>query len=278
MNLSNKDYRSEFIKQGYLHFNDALEQSQISKVKNEVISVFGSIFNKNNMNDVFKSNEEFEENVFKLFIKNHNDYLSTIRAVQHIYSIYEILSSEEIKFFLKLIGLVQPAIAARPILYMNNKKLSKEEFHYKVPAHQDWRSMQGSLNSVVVWIPLVDVTLSMGAIELVPRSHLGGLLPSEKDNWYRHIPNGITSDMNFESVEVKAGDLIIFNQFLVHRSGNNITDKIRWSIQFRFNDLKDETFISRSLPYPSRSYIPPDELITPNFPKIDDIISSLKMK
>ena len=61
VNLSNKDYRSEFIKQGYLHFNDVLEKSKISMVKNEVISVFGSIFTKNNMNDVFKSNEEFIE-------------------------------------------------------------------------------------------------------------------------------------------------------------------------------------------------------------------------
>ena len=37
-------------------------------------------------------------------------------------------------------------------------------------------------------------------------------------------------DNEFHSTDVKQGDIIIFNSFLVHKSGNNITDNIRWVV------------------------------------------------
>ena len=80
------------------------------------------------------------------------------------------------------LGIRQPAICVKPIIYFNSRHISKIEGHYKTPAHQDWRSMQGSLNSAVVWIPLIDIDSNLGALEVIPGSHMKGLLPTERMN------------------------------------------------------------------------------------------------
>ena len=123
--------------------------------------------------------------------------------------------------------------------------------------------MQGSLNAAVIWVPLVDISLELGALEIVPGSHLLGLQESREDEWYRRI-NG-PSDEEYRSVQVQAGDALFFSAFLVHRSGDNVTDSIRWSCHFRYNDLEEPTFVSRKYPNPY-TYKPQQELVTSDFP------------
>ena len=78
------------------------------------------------------------------------------------------------------------------------------------------------------------------------------------------------SDEQYQSVEVKAGDALFFSAFLVHRSGNNVTDSIRWSCHFRYNDLEEPTFVSRKYPNPY-IYKPQQELVTKNFPSVEQL-------
>jgi phytanoyl-CoA hydroxylase len=63
----------------------------------------------------------------------------------------------------------------------------------------------------------------------------------------------------------KVGDILIFSAFLIHQSGNNITNKIRWSVQLRYNNLDEPTFIERGYPM-AYIYKPETELVTPDFP------------
>ena len=128
--------------------------------------------------------------------------------------------------------------------------------------------MQGSLNAMVVWVPLADVPLQLGALEIIPGSHMWGLQDSREDEWYRCI-EGITDDQ-YQSVAVSSGDVLFFSAFLVHRSGNNVTDSIRWSCHFRYNDLDEATFVSRKYPNPY-IYKPQQELVTRDFPSAEQL-------
>jgi ectoine hydroxylase-related dioxygenase (phytanoyl-CoA dioxygenase family) len=128
--------------------------------------------------------------------------------------------------------------------------------------------MQGSLNAIVVWVPLAHVSKELGALEIIPGSHLGGLQESRQDEWYRHI-EGLRDDQ-YESIEMQAGDVLFFSAFLVHRSGDNVTDSIRWSCHFRYNDLDEPTFISRKYPNPY-TYAPQQELVTKDFPSVEHL-------
>ena len=134
----------------------------------------------------------------------------------------------------------------RPCVSFSSKKTAKKEYYWKTPPHQDWPSTQGSLNGLTCWIPLVDVDSSLGSLEVSPKTHLLGPL-----SWDEKTPVLSSSNKKFEyeSIPMKAGDALFFSNFLVHRSGTNITkDKIRISMHFRYDDSCEPVFIKRKYP------------------------------
>jgi ectoine hydroxylase-related dioxygenase (phytanoyl-CoA dioxygenase family) len=163
-----------------------------------------------------------------------------------------------------------PIISTRPVLYFNHPKLAKQKVFHTVDAHQDWRSMQGSLNSVVIWIPLVDIKKELGALEILPKSHLDGLRTDHVENGFGMVSLSEEEKERIISVEINAGDVLLFSSFLIHQSGNNITNKPRWSCHFRYNDLDESTFIQRKFAHPY-IYKPIEELITKDFPSKEDL-------
>jgi len=136
--------------------------------------------------------------------------------------------------------------------------------HWKLDAHQDWRTGQGSLDSAVIWFPMVNAGADLGALQVIPRSHKNGLMAASTSGYQGGITAELKDD-DFVQTEFEVGDLLIFSAFLVHQSGNNITDNIRWSVQLRYNNLAEETFIERGYPM-AYIYKPETELVTPDFP------------
>ena len=128
--------------------------------------------------------------------------------------------------------------------------------------------MQGSLDATVVWVPLMDIDAALGAIEVVPGSHRRGLLTTEVVNGFGKVEG--FGDSDFVPIETRSGDVLVFSAFLVHRSGTNSTDSIRWSCHFRYNNLAERTFVERGYPH-SFVYRPQQELITPGFPTEEQI-------
>ena len=127
--------------------------------------------------------------------------------------------------------------------------------------------MQGSLDSVVVWVPLMDLERPLGPLEVIPGSHIGGLLDAEMKDGYGHLGTS-AEESAFQPVDVELGDVLFFSSLLVHRSGTNVTRSIRWSCHFRYNNLAEPTFIERGFPHPYL-YRPQEELITEGFPTRD---------
>ena len=65
---------------------------------------------------------------------------------------------------------------------------------------------------------------------------------SSKDKSLLFYEKGIDfiNEDDFVSLEVEAGDMVIFSSFLIHRSGNNKTESIRWSMHYRYNDAAEQ--------------------------------------
>ena len=262
-----KDYNRD----GYLHLKGYFDPKEIDAIRNEAKAVFGIALRKNGIDYDPASDESFTHGLFKLFEVAYDDFLGAAKAAQHIVSMHRIACSEKVSSLVASLGLRQPVFCVKPIIYFNSRRLAKIEGHYKTPAHQDWRSMQGSLNSLVVWIPLVDIDVALGAVEFLPGSHKLGLLESESDEWFRHVDDTKINPKQFVPAEVKKGDAVVFSAFLVHRSGNNITDSIRWSMHFRYNDAAEPTFVKRGMPHPYAVYRPQQDIISPGFPTQEDL-------
>ena len=185
--------------------------------------------------------------------KNKKEYLNKIRIAQKVLSLKKLQVNKKILNAILSLGLKKPIESTNPMLMMNDSRVGNQE-QYKSTLHQDFRSMQGSLNSIVVWIPLLDVRDIDGPIEIIPKSHKLGLLKSKKSKWYREIDDSSIENMHTEKVlNMQKGDALFFSSLLIHRSGKLESEKNdggRITIQLRYNDLNDPFFKKNNYPVP----------------------------
>lgn len=261
--------RETFQQRGYVRIDRFFSKEDVERVRADAKRVFfKQMITRGFVTRADSAEREFESGMARYFAEDMSGFINCGKTCQHLISLHRLALQEAIVAQLVALGVERPNICTRPVLYFNSRNLAKSEVYYKSPPHQDWRSMQGSLNAIVVWVPLADISHNLGALEIIPASHLWGLLESREDEWYRRI-EGLRDDQ-YESVEMNAGDALFFSAFLVHRSGNNVTDSIRWSCHFRYNDLDEPTFVSRKYPNPY-TYAPQQDLVTKNFPSIEEL-------
>jgi phytanoyl-CoA hydroxylase len=255
----------QFNEQGFVLARGFFEKEEVEQVRSDAKSVFlTQLLRHGILTSDNPTETEFEVGLFEYFKLHMQEFINCGKQIQHLVSLHRLSLDNRIEQVLKdELALQFPNISTRPVLYFNSRFLAKEEVYWRVFPHQDWRSMQGSLDSVVVWVPLADVDVKLGALEVVPGSHKLGLLTTEVVNSFGKVDR--FDDGDFISVEARQGDVLFFSSFLVHRSGVNTTDSIRWSCHFRYNNLSEETFIERGYPHPYL-YKPQEELITADFP------------
>lgn len=263
-----------YKKEGYLLLRNFAPVSEVQNILNEARQIFQLQFLQKGYTQVPQATGEpeavFNENLYRLFAEDLPALMNCGKQVQHLISLHRFSLHERITRLLDQIGLRFPVISTRPVMFFNHPRLAQKKVFYKVDAHQDWRSMQGSLNSVVIWFPLVDINKDLGVLEILPGSHLSGLMTEKIEQGFGMVHMDEEKQKNMISVEVKQGDALLFSSFLVHQSGENITDKPRWSCHFRYNDLEEKTFIQRNYPHPYL-YKPMEELITPDFPTVEQL-------
>ena len=110
-----------------------------------------------------------------------------------------------------LFGMVQGGfvelIGVRPAMQFNSRYLSKGGSHWKLGAHQDWRTGQGSLDSIVMWFPMVDCGADLGALQIVPASHTIGLLKADTSGYLGSIQESIPEEDYVQTHYVQGGKL-----------------------------------------------------------------------
>jgi phytanoyl-CoA hydroxylase len=260
---------STYRQQGFLHFRSLFDREEIEAVRRDAIRVFDyQLEARGTRPQASHAERDWEASVFDFFRDDVARFANCGKQIQHLVSLHRLSLDPRILDLLGGLGLTFPNICTRPVLFFNSRRLATKEVYWRVFAHQDWRSMQGSLNSIVVWIPLHDIDRRLGALEVVPESHRLGLVATEVVERFGKVDG--FSDADFESIEAEQGDVLVFSSFLVHRSGTNSTDSIRWSCHFRYNDLAESSFIERGYPH-AYVYHPVDELLTPGFPSAAEV-------
>ena len=248
--------------EGFIHLKNFFPKNTIESVKNDALRVFSIQGNASQSNG--QHSLTAESDIYELFRKHKQRFIGCGKQIQHLPSLHQLGLNPKLIELMHGLGIQFPVISTRPVLFFNSKHLADKETYWKMPPHQDWRSIQGSINSLVAWVPLCDIDRDLGALEIIPKSHLLGLQTNELVDSFGVVNSAYRQDNLFKSMEVEIGDLIIFSQFLIHRSGHNATDAIRWSCHFRYNDLLEPTFIDRFYPH-TYQYFPADELLYPEF-------------
>ena len=263
--------QEQFNNDGYVLLRDFLDKDVVNNIYTDARKIFATqIKHVTGKTPDIDNRDEFENAMFEFFEKDFNAFVNTGKTVQHTFSLHRLGLDPKIEDILKQVGLSSPIIGARAAMQFNSRFLSKDgSKHWKLDAHQDWRTGQGSLDSAVIWFPMVDAGAEIGALQVIPGSHITGLKESNTSGYQGGITTTLKEE-DFVQTEFKVGDILLFSAFLIHQSGNNITRNIRWSVQLRYNNLDEPTFIERGYPM-AYIYKPETELVTPNFPSADQL-------
>lgn len=185
-------------------------------------------------------------------------YINTARLTQELPSVHRLLLNQD--ELAQHLGVLFPVIATKASVHIIADDLAIVGGYHRSPPHQDWRSIQGSLDNVVLWIPLTPVRGN--GLEVIRGSHKHGLLPTKE-----HIMTPEVIDPErlgpWESIDCDPGDVVAFSSFLVHRTAAG--PGLRIAISTRFSNAAEPTFIERGFPSPYR-YSYQRDLITPDFP------------
>jgi len=176
-------------------------------------------------------------------------------ALRYLPSTTQLACSPLLLDISKQLKLVQPAVMRSYNLRMDMPNEQQFMFHW----HQDITYLLGSKNSVTYWVPLTPVNEHQGSIELIEGSHRHGLVPfhytgegspplsksmSPKDICLDAEPTG-----DAKTIEAEPGDIVVFSQFLLHRSTPNHSNQIRWVSQVRHSDFQEADFREAGFPF-----------------------------
>lgn len=107
----------------------------------------------------------------------------------------------------------------------------------KTGAHQDHMYNQASTEMYTVWVPLGDVEADMGGLEVLPRSHLNGLKEVDEETEAGSITYQVKErwpDRDWFRPAYNAGDCIIFHSLTLHRASPNMSERVRLSVDCRY--------------------------------------------
>jgi len=135
-------------------------------------------------------------------------------------------------------------------LYENSLVYKPKGKRNAVPWHQDFISRPKEPLKYIGWIALDDVRIENGAMKIIPGSHKFGFL-----KWFRlkgetHHDRLDLSQIDANNavyVELDAGDVLIFNQLVVHSSDECDSEKPRRAYRISYAGM-DKIIIPRGTP------------------------------
>jgi phytanoyl-CoA hydroxylase len=106
--------------------------------------------------------------------------------------------------------------------------------------HQDafncpaWDQSDGRI--LTFWVPLVPVDETSGCLEVIPGSHKRGVLPKFTDDFgITKLRDALPEGQSGLAVALEPGDALMFDELVLHRSLDNVSQRVRWSIDIRFS-------------------------------------------
>jgi phytanoyl-CoA hydroxylase len=217
-----------------------------------------------------RDHDAFSQLLLDLFASDRTSYLAAARQTQYLASVHRLGLAEPILQLLRDINVEVPSQSTRPVIHFMADGLRIDGGYHKTPAHQDWRSVQGSLDGVTLWLPIYDVGLNDYPLEVIPGSHRRGLLPSTDDPFGHRVADGEVPDEPLLPLTLRRGDIVVFSAFLVHCTGAAGGSRVRIALSYRFNNAADPSYVERNYPIPYK-YSGDMRLLRDDFPTAADV-------
>lgn len=263
--------RESFNQEGFFVFKGLLSPASVETVIAEIRQVFADQLRLLGI-DANAENLSCPQTMKRLFDLDVKRYLAAASVLARLSGVARLLHGEAIWEALRRLGCRRASIPSHPVTHLMSPDLQIPDGYYGLEAHQDWPSLQGSLDAMVVWVPLVDIDAGMNPLELIPRSHLRGPLEATVGQNESVIAPSAINEADFVPLEVKAGDVAVFSCFTVHRSSKvGRAGAVRLACSTRYENLDEPTYAERGYPSAFKRSIH-RELYFPNFPSHKQVL------
>lgn len=260
------DARAALRRDGYVVLPGLVGTDALDAVMAGFRDVFARQFAQAGLPAPDASPASFEAGLAALFAADMPRYLAAARLIQYLPALHALGTAPVMLSLLGGLGLGAPVISTRPVVHVVAEALKVPGGYHRTPPHQDWRSVQGSLDALVLWVPMSDTGPEAAPLEVVPGSHRRGLLATEPDPFGTRVAQGEVAEGDFVSLTARRGDIVAFSMFTVHRTGLRQGPGVRWAASFRYNNLDEPSFVARGYPNPY-IYRPREDLLFPDFPE-----------
>jgi len=160
-------------------------------------------------------------------------FKQTYREVFQLESFHALPHNPQLKAVMRMIVGDRVLIHPKPIgrlIFPNSERL-------RVHAHQDYRFMNGDPECFTVWIPLHNCPTEVGPLQILEGSnHFGFQTHIDENLHVPEIPSGTEMGNEWAGGDLNAGDVLIFHSLTVHAAAPNVSDRIRVSLDCRFQD------------------------------------------
>ena len=134
-------------------------------------------------------------------------------------------------------SIVGPEITLSPIQHFRPYLPARNDAQpMRVPWHQDQGVTKKEADAAEIltcWIPLVHVNPDAGCLQVLPGVTPMGLLEHQREGGTMIKPEWMP-DTRPVDCPMQRGDILLMNSYTPHRGQVNRTDKVRWSMDLRF--------------------------------------------
>jgi ectoine hydroxylase-related dioxygenase (phytanoyl-CoA dioxygenase family) len=230
-------------------FYDPIE---IERIQRGLYTIIGLVIEEEGLSIEQSSfaSESFDSGFQKLIAHDRTLGGRVYDAIKQIPAFVRLVASEKHEAVVRQVrGTDAPAIAAGGYgIRIDNP----DEEQFCAGWHQDYPAQIRSLDGLVFWSPLIEMTAELGPVEFCVGSHKDGLAPvREVDaaNPDKTGAYGLTLADEAERVAryekaaplTQSGDLVLIDFLTLHRSGVNKADRSRWSLQMRWFNFAERT-------------------------------------
>lgn len=244
--LSQEDVR-KFFEDGYVLVKDVFSKEKLEACKNAINQMADDLAQKlykaGKITDLC-SDSGFSDRLIKLEKQFPGANVLFIKQAKMTQAFRDLWTDDALLNIIE--QLIGPDIAGSPVWNLR-AKVPRDEAT-TVPWHQDNGYFDTDSYRVLVptaWIPFVDATETNGCLQIMTGGHKSGKVATHQcchgGTWYVMLEEeemektlGIDVKKDLRTCPVPFGSMLLFNNLIPHRSLDNISDHIRWSVDLRW--------------------------------------------
>ena len=255
------DLKSALDRDGYCVVPSIISEDILTEAQKELNRLVDAVAHEQmdaKLTDSLHADQPFEKRIAKIYEGRLNEAPKDWRPELHLPGLFPLFFNNS------LLDIAEHVLDTKEIrLYPNytcRPKVPGGTERHTVLWHQDagytqsttWhapkqytaKELNDALTCMMnVWIPMVDATEENGCMQFIPASHRLGIQKHIERQEYLELDPAIMEKCVDQavSIEAKRGDVVLFGQYLYHCGLPNVSDGVRWTFDFRYQDASAST-------------------------------------